>query len=80
MPQLKTTFNGSLTSIEVIKFIKCLKFKGTIVKNLRGNGNIRSLSQTVETLTSARTGDQNSGERNFIYVAFYFLNAWKRLE
>ena len=76
MPQLKTTFNGSLTSIKVIKFIK---FKGTIVKNLRGNGNIRSLSQTVETLTSARTGDQNSGERNVTYVAFYFLNAWKRL-
>ena len=76
MPQLKTTFNGSLTSIKVIKFIK---FKGSIVKNLRGNGNIPSLSQTVETLTSARTGDQNSGERNVIYDAFYFLNAWKRL-
>ena len=76
MPQMKTTLYGSLTSIKVIKFIK---FKGTIVKNLRENGNIRSLSQTVETLSSARTGDQNSGERNFIYVAFYFLNAWKRL-
>ena len=76
MPQLKTTFNGSLTSIKVIKFIK---FKGIVAKNLRGNGNICSLSQTVETLTSAKNRRSNTGERNFIYVAFCFLNAWKRL-
>ena len=69
MIQLKTTFNESLTSIKVIKFIK---FKRTIVKNLRGNGNIRSLSQTVETLTSARTGDQIVGNAIFFTLLFIF--------